>query len=325
MKLLVTGANGFIGSALCQAGRSRGISILGAIRSINQVNDLPFHVEPLVVDTLVNLAQHQAILSQVDCIVHLAARAHMMRDSVDDPLAAFRAVNTNATCDLARAASERGVRRFIYISSIKVNGEGQPDCPAQGAKTYTELSKPDPKDPYGVSKWEAEQLLAQIAMETGLEIVVLRPPLVYGPQVKANFLQLMRLVKLGIPLPFGQVNNLRSMIFVDNLVNAIFTCVFHPAAVGQTFLVSDGVEISTPALIRHLAAALDRPTCLLPLSTRWLRLIGQMTGKSTAIDRLLGSLTIDISHIHRVLNWHPPFSLEQGLEETAEWYLKSQI
>ncbi len=323
MKVLVTGASGFVGSALCRAERPSDWVLYGAVRSAAQAQALPPDVTAVVVNDLTDLAQRQDRFADMDCIIHLAARVHIMRDRVDDPLAAFRAVNTAATVELATAAAKSGVRRFIYLSSIKVNGEGQPDCPPPEAKTYSELTQPAPCDPYGISKWEAEFQLQQVAAATGLEVVVIRPPLVYGPKVKGNFLQLMRLVQRGIPLPFGRVENARSLVFVGNLVGAIRTCVTHPQAAGQTFLVSDGADVSTPHLIRSLANGLGCSTRLLPIPANGLRWAGQLTGKSVAISRLLGSLTVDSRKICQTLDWVPPFSFEQGLESTVNWYLQS--
>jgi UDP-4-keto-D-QuiNAc 4-reductase len=317
MKILVTGATGFVGSALVQSSPPD-TEIYGVVRSSD--HNLPTGVTPVLVDSLSDLTTRADVLSEMDCIVHLAARVHVMHDTVSDPLAAFRAVNTEATKELAIAAARSGVRRFVYLSSIKVNGEGQL---SPTSETYSELSKPNPQDPYGISKWEAECALQQVAIETGLEVAILRPPLVYGAGVKADFRQLMKLVKLGIPLPFGRVKNARSLVYVGNLVDAIFTCALHPAAAGQTFLVSDGVEVSTPDLIQHLAIALGCPARLLPVPPEALKLLGQMTGKSAAIDRLLGSLAIDSRKLGQMLNWQPPFSLQQGLKVTADEYLQS--
>ena len=323
MKVLVTGASGFVGSAVCRAAYPSDWMLYAVVRSTAQAQSLPPHVKAVVVDDLKDLAQRQDLLAEIDCVIHLAARVHVMHDRAADPLVAFRAVNTKATVDLATAAAKSGVRRFVYLSSIKVNGEGQSDCPAPEIKTYSELTKPAPCDPYGISKWEAEYQLQQVAAATGLEVVVIRPPLVYGPMVKANFLQLIRLVQRGMPLPLGWVKNARSLVFVDNLVDAILTCVTHPKAAGQMFLVSDGVDVSTPDLIRSLARALGCSARLLPIPARSLRLAGQLTGKSATVTRLLGSLTVDSRKICHTLDWDPPFSLEQGLESTVNWYLNS--
>lgn len=312
MKLLVTGANGFVGSALCRTHHRETTEILAVVRSQGQTQYLPATVKPILSD-LTTLTTREDVLARVDCIVHMAARVHVMHDSVRDPLSAFRAVNTAATRELAIAAAKSGVRRFVYLSSIKVNGDG-----SSGA--YTELSKPNPQDPYGISKWEAECALQEVAAETGLEVVILRPPLIYGPQVKANFLQLMRLVKRGVPLPLGSVKNARSLLYVGNLVDAIFACATHANAAGQTFLVSDGEDVSTPELVEQLAIALACDPHLLPIHPDILKFFGKITRKSAAIHRLLGSLTIDSSKLRQTLNWQPPYSLQAGLKATADWY-----
>lgn len=313
MKLLVTGATGFVGTALCRSTPALDVSIFGAVRSQSQLSLLSPKIQPVLSDSLVELATRTDVLSQVDCVIHLAARVHQMRDRATDPLQEFRAVNTEATRQLAIAAAKSGVRRFIYLSSVKVNGDGQPD-------PYTELIKPNPQDPYGISKWEAECGLQEIAAETGLEVVILRPPLIYGSGVKANFLRLMQLVDRQVPLPLGCVQNSRSLLYVGNLVDAIFTCSTHPEAAGQTFFVSDGSDVSTPGLIKEIAASLGRSARLLPVSPQVLRGLGHLTKKSAAVDRLLGSLTIDTQKIRHLLQWEPPYTLNQGLETTANWY-----
>lgn len=318
MKLLVTGATGFVGTAFCRSldrylPQFPHTSIYGVVRDTAQTHQLPPNVQAIVAPSLLDLTQRQDVLSQVDCIVHLAARVHQMQDTATDPLAEFRAINTEATRQLAIAAAKAGVRRFIYLSSIKVNGDGQ-------AEAYTELTKPVPQDPYGISKWEAECALHEVAAQTGLEVIILRPPLIYGAGVKANFFQLIRLTQRGIPLPLGCINNARSLLFVGNLVDAIWACTDSPTAAGHTFLVSDGQNVSTSELIRALARALECPVRLIPISLAWLRWIGRMTGKTAAIERLTGSLTIDSSKIRQVLNWQPPYSLEQGLQATVDWY-----
>jgi nucleoside-diphosphate-sugar epimerase len=313
MKLLVTGANGFVGTAFCRSTQSPETSIYGAVRSQSHLPLLPPKIQPVLSDSLLELARRTDVLSHVDCVIHLAARVHQMRDRATDPLGEFRSVNTEATRQLAIAAAKSGVRRFIYLSSVKVNGDGQPD-------PYTELTKPNPQDPYGISKWEAECSLHEIAAETGLEVVILRPPLVYGIGVKANFLRLMQLVDRQVPLPFGCVQNARSLVFVGNLADAISKCVTHPAVAGQTFFVSDGTDVSTPQLIREMASTLQRPARLLPVSTSILQGLGRLTGKTAAVDRLLGSLTVDSQKIQQQLNWQPPYTLQQGLQVTADWY-----
>ena len=210
-------------------------------------------------------------------------------------------------------AAINGVKRFVYVSSVKVNGEG---C----EKPFTEHDIPAPEDPYGVRKWEAEQMLRKVAGDTGLEIVILRPPLVYGPGVKANFLSLFKIVDRGIPLPLASINNHRSLIYLGNFVDAITTCINHHKAADQTYLVSEGEDVSTAELIRRVAAALGRPARLFPFPPSFMRFTGKLFGKSGAVERLVGSLTIDSSKIRRELGWMPPYTMEQGLKETAEWF-----
>jgi nucleoside-diphosphate-sugar epimerase len=257
-------------------------------------------------------------LRGIDIIVHLAARVHMMHDTVVDPLAAFREVNVSGTERLIQMAAAARVKRLIYISSIKVNGE-------ESSTPYTEQDIPNPQDAYAVSKWEAEQVLRQSTADTGVEVVIIRPPLVYGPGVKANFLQLIKIVNRGIPLPLSSVNNSRSVIYLGNLIDAIVACIDRPEAAGQTFLVSDGEDISTPELIRRVAAVLGKSPRLFPCPPMIMRLAGKLTGRFAEVERLLGSLTVDTSKIQRELGWKAPYTLEQGLRETAEWFLKSQM
>jgi nucleoside-diphosphate-sugar epimerase len=318
MKLLVTGATGFVGTAFCRsldryAAQFPQAVIHSVVRDPEQIHQFPPKVQSVVAKSLLDLCQRQDVLDRMDCVVHLAARVHQMRDAATNPLAEFRAINTEATRQLAIAAAKSGVRRFIYLSSIKVNGDGQ-------SEPYTELTKPNPQDPYGISKWEAECVLYEVAAQTGLEVVILRPPLIYGAGVKANFFQLMRLIQRGVPLPLGCVNNARSLLFVGNLVDAIWTCATSPTAAGQTFLVSDGQDVSTPELIHALGRALDCSVRLLPISMEWLQWFGKLTRKTAAIERLTGSLTVDSSKMRQLLNWHPPYSFEQGLQATAAWY-----
>jgi nucleoside-diphosphate-sugar epimerase len=251
----------------------------------------------------------------VEVVIHLAARVHVMQENAADPLAEFRSVNTTGTEHLARCAAASGVKRMVYASSIKVNGEQ-----TSGGRKFSAADTPAPQDPYGVSKWEAEQALRRVSRETGLEIVIIRPPLVYGPGVKGNFAQMLKAVARGIPLPFASLQNQRSLIYLGNLVDALIACATHPAAPGKTFLVCDGEDVSTPDLLRQLAAAMGVPSRLLPCSPALLRFAGRLTGKSQQVERLLGSLQVDGDKIRRDLNWVPPYSLQQGLQATAEWY-----
>jgi len=255
-----------------------------------------------------------AALAGVDIVIHLAARVHVMRENAADPLAAFREVNVAGTERLARAAASSGVKRLVYVSSIKVNGEQTAGVP------YSELDVPAPQDSYGVSKYEAEQALRQVALETGLEVVIVRPPLIYGPGVGGNFLRLLKLVSWGVPLPLASVLNRRSMIYLGNFVDALITCATHPAAVGKTYLVSDGEDISTPLLMQYMANLMGKHSWLWPLPSFLLKLAGKMTGLSGEVERLIGSLQIDSSGIRRELGWLPPYSMQQGLSETVRWF-----
>ena len=294
-------------------------------------------------------------LSGIEGIVHLAARVHVMRESAADPLAAFRLVNVASTERLVRQAAEAGVKRLVYISSVKVNGErtgdrgqrsevrgqekaevGSQKSEVRGRRSevrgrecelkevFSEKDVPEPQDPYAVSKWEAEQILAEISSATGIEIVIIRPPLVYGPNVRANFLRLLRWVNKGVPLPLGMVDNRRSLVSLDNLVDFLITCIEHPAAAGETFLVSDGEDLSTPALIRRIALSMNIPARLIPVPVCLLRLGGSLLGKKSEVDRLCGSLQVDISKAKSVLGWKPPLSVDEGLAKTADWCLNDE-
>ncbi|WFR95561.1 UDP-glucose 4-epimerase family protein [Rhizobium tumorigenes] len=303
--ILVTGATGFVGTALCADLTARGI----AFRPASRLPTSGFH--PVgVIDSRTDWTQ---ALVGVDCVVHLAARVHVMDDTAADPLAAFRAANVDATLNLARQAAAAGARRFIFISSIKVNGEETaPDRP------FTAADVPEPGDPYGLSKWEAEQALFDLGRQTGMDIVVIRPPLIYGPGVKANFASLMRLARRGLPLPFGLISNRRSLLFVGNLTDFIILCVAHPNATNRTFLVSDGEDLSIGQLIAGISGAMGRKAWLLPVPPRLIEAAAAMLGKGPAARRLLGSLQVDTGETRRVAGWTPPFSCEQGLALTVQ-------
>lgn len=303
-RVLVTGATGFVGRALCGQLTAAGHVVIPAVR---RGSGLPNEV---VVGDLRPSTEWRMALVGCDVVVHLAARVHMMRESVQDPLALYREINTSATLNLARQAAQEGVRRFVFISTIKVNGEGR-DAP------YRETDTPAPEDAYALSKMEAEQGLQRIAQETGLEVVILRPPLVYGPGVKANFLRLMQMVRKGWPLPLGAIRNRRSLLYLGNFVDAIRLCVEHSAAAGQTFLLDDGQAVSTPELILAVARAMGRPARLLAMPVAVLELVGALLGKREAVARLTGSLYIDSSAIRSRLGWSPPFSMEAGLTATV--------
>lgn len=311
--VLVTGANGFVGRFLCSRLLSEGWRVRGTLLVSESPASLVGGVEPAVIEPLGSGTPWQNALYGIDTVIHLAARVHIMDDPSADPLVEFRRVNVDGTARLAREAANAGVKRLVFISSIKVNGE-ETEIP------YTPDTPASPADPYGISKWEAEQALRGIAAETGLEVVIIRPTLVYGPGVKANFLNMMKIIAKGIPLPLASVANKRNLIYIGNLVGALTTCAIHPAAAGKIYLVSDGVDVSTPELIRQTAKALGVSAYLLPCPPFFMRLAGKLIGKSAAVNRLMGSLTVDGSKIERELGWKPPFTMDEGLRQTAEWF-----
>jgi len=296
----VTGAAGFVGRHLCPWLSARGHRVVEARRA-----ELPLErASPAELDTA---------LRGAEAVVHLAARVHVMRDAARDPLAEYRRVNTEATLRLAEAAARQGVRRFVFLSTVKVNGERTTDAPFSGNDAAA------PVDPYAVSKWEAEQGLAGIA---GLDVTVLRPPLVYGPGVKGNFLRLLRLVRAGVPLPLASVENARSMIYVGNLAGAIERSLQAPDARG-TFLVSDDADLSTPELVRRLGAAMGQPARLFACPPRLLRSLGGALGKGDEVTRMLESLRVDCSEIKQRLQWSIPFTVEHGLKDTVQWFARA--
>lgn len=304
MKILVTGATGFVGRALCDHLLQKGHACIPAVR---RASGLPHEC---VVGDMDGGTDWRTALTGCDAVVHLAARVHVIHDTEAAPLALYRETNTASTLNLARQAAQAGVRRFVFVSSIKVNGEGR-DAP------YRETDTPAPEDPYAISKWEAEQGLWRIARETGLEVVVLRPPLVYGAGVKANLRRLLDTVARGWPLPLGAIENRRSLLYLGNFVDAIRLCVEHPAASGQTFLIDDGEPVSTPELVRAVARAMGRPACLLPVPAGMLEFAGALIGKRAAVARLTGSLWVDSSLIRTRLDWTPPYSMADGLAATV--------
>lgn len=314
MHVLVTGASGFVGGRVVGALSHRpGITVTAATRTPGA--SLACADGLLVASSLEQLALQLGSHLKIDVIVHAAARVHVMDDQEANPLEAFRLVNVKGTLALAHAAAAAGVKRFVFISSIKVNGEG-----TLPGKSYQADDEPNPCDPYGISKAEAEVQLMAMGEQTGLEIVVIRPVLVYGPGVKANFLSMMRYTAKGIVLPFGAINNRRSLVALDNLVGLIATCLDHPNAVNQRFLVSDGDDLSTTQLLKKVAVALNRPSRLIPVPAALLVFIARLMGKQAISQRLCGSLTVDISKNYQLLGWVPPLSVNEALAVTAKHF-----
>lgn len=319
MATLVTGATGFIGLELINfLSHSADRSIFAATR--DNTIFLPERIKKVHIESISPETQwEQPLSSGIDSVIHLAARTHIMHDNSTCPLAEFRKINTGSTLNLAHQAASAGVRRFIFLSSIKVNGE----CTSLG-KPFTVDDSHVPTDPYGLSKYEAEQGLRNLALQTGMEVVIIRPPLVYGPGVKANFLSMMRWLRKGIPLPLKTIRNQRSLVALENLVDLITTCIDHPAAANQTFMVSDGEDLSTTALLQRLGSALGKPARLLPVPEYLITTSLTLLGKEAIAQRLCGSLQVDISKTRDLLGWTPPLSVDESLHKTAQAYLSTK-
>jgi nucleoside-diphosphate-sugar epimerase len=313
VSVVVSGANGFVGRAVSSAIIDSGGHVAGLVRR-------PQTVGPgvrecvLAKDDFADIEERWPRDVRCDAVIHLAARVHVMHDSAADPLAMYRETNVAGTLRIARAARAAGARRLVFVSSVKSVGESDPGRPLR------ESDAPAPTDPYGISKLEAERLLLAYGRESGLEIVIVRPPLVYGPGVRANFLQLMHAIARGVPLPLGSISARRSLVFVDNLASALVHCATHPRAVGETFYVTDGTDLTVTELARMLAMQLKAPQRLIPVPASWLRVAGHLTGRSAQVERLIGDLRLDSTHIRQVLGWQPPCTIEHGLSETATWY-----
>lgn len=312
--ILVTGANGYVGRAVVMrlVQDCPSAAVIAAVR--RQVAEWPQGCRQELIGDIDHLTDWTQALRGADVVVHCAARVHVMNETSADPIAEFRKVNVDGTANLARQAVASGVRRLVYLSSVKVNGES-----TESQRPFTAEDQPFPQDPYGVSKFEAEQVLRQTAAETGLEVVIIRPPLVYGPGVKANFAAMMRWLVRGIPLPLAAITfNRRSLVALDNLVDLIVTCLHHPAAAHQTFMVSDGRDLSSAELLRCLGDALDSPARLVHVPPMWLQVGAAMLRKQGVYSRLCGSLHVDISKTCRLLDWCPPLSVEEGLRRAAK-------
>ncbi|MFH1215342.1 MAG: SDR family oxidoreductase [Pseudomonadota bacterium] len=308
--VVLTGANGFIGSTLMHLLRERSREFRPIVRQRCGL------ARSVAVGEIGPLTEWSTVLQRADSVVHMAARVHIMRDEAADPLAEFRRVNVEGTLNLARQAAKAGVKRFVYLSSIKVNGEQT--LPGQ---FFTEEDVPAPLDPYSISKYEAEEGLRNLAQKTGIEVVIIRPPLVYGPGVKANFLNMMHWLYKGVPLPLGAIHNRRSLMALDNLVDFVITCLDHPAAANQVFLVSDGEDLSTTELLRRMGLALGRPARLIPVPVSLLTAGAALLGRRDMAQRLCGSLQVDISKVRTLLGWKPPISVDEVLRRTAQGFL----
>ena len=312
--VLVTGASGLVGKALSVSLGARGRLVRSAIRTVTAQPQ----TQEYAVGDIGPATDWTAAVTGCDAVVHLAAHVHVMSRRVHDSGGEYHRVNVEGSENLARQAARAGVRRFVFLSSVKVNGEAS-------ARAFVESDPPNPFDAYGASKSEAEKRLHAVSAETGMEIVVVRPPLVYGPGVKANFLSLLRTVDAGIPLPFRSIDNRRSLVYVGNLVDALVACLTLPAAANRTFFVSDDHDVSTPELIREIATAFGRKPMLFLCPPALLRCAGLLTGRTAQVGRLTESLQVDVTAVKTALSWQPPFSLQQGLADTVSWYRTARV
>ena len=316
-KILLTGVTGFVGRALVNDMLRLELTVVAAVRSLSA--DLPGDVRQHVVGDFLLNTEWLSALNDIDVVIHTAARVHIMNDQVTDPLSEFRKVNVAGTLNLARQAAEAGVTRFIFISSIKVNGEmtneGFPFRPDDNINVT---------DPYGLSKYEAEQGLLALAKNTSMEVVIIRPPLIYGPGVKANFLTMMGWVKKGVPLPFAAIHNKKSFIAIDNLVSFIIHCVDHPKAANEVFLISDGEDISTTELLQKVAKAFSKKAMLFPLPVRLMTFVAKLVGKEDVANRLFASLQVDSSKARDLLGWKPVITMDAELKKTTEAFLREK-
>ncbi len=315
-QLMVTGGDGFLGQALCENLKKAGYYVRRIIRSEENCAAYGSTADVVSVGDLGADVDWTPLLDGIDVVLHLAGRAHILNEQAADPLEEFRRVNVRATASLAQAAAGQGVRRMVFVSSIGVNGS------STVGKPFSEEDIPAPHNDYALSKWEAEKELLRIAADTGLEVTIVRSPLIYGPGVKAHFLQLLQLVEKGIPLPLGSVRNRRSFVALDNIVDFLVCCAVHPAAAGRTFLVCDGEDISTPELIRRIARYMRCPVRLWPFPVSVMRAGARFLGKQAVVESLCESLLVESTKAKRVLGWRQPVSIDDGLKKTVEWYVR---
>lgn len=317
MKVLVTGATGFVGKKLCEEMFSAGMEVLGTVRSSEQIAKLPTGVKPVLIRSINSETDWTGILENVDVVIHLAARVHIKKETAIDPLSEFRKINTEGTIRLASAAASAGVKRFVFMSTIGVNGK------SSGLKAYTEEDTPAPHNMYSISKREAEVKLAEIASQSEMVVVSLRSPLLYGQGDPGNFYTLLKAVSMGIPLPVASIENRKSFLYVGNLVSALMTCAVHPSASG-IYLVSDGEDISTAKLIAQIASEFKRPSRLFSFPLFLTRTAAKCIGKLSSIDQLVSTLIVDNSKIRRELNWQPPYTMKEALKETVAWFIHKE-
>jgi nucleoside-diphosphate-sugar epimerase len=311
MRVLVTGASGFVGKALCTELAIRGFDMTAAVRTYDA--SLAANTSKLFIADLTDINHEtQSALQQVDAVIHVAGRAHVLKEQSENPYQTYAEVNIAATKNLALAAASSGVKRFIFISSVKVNGESTSMVP------FNELNTPSPEDDYGKTKYEAEKELRLIAANSNMEVVIIRPPLIYGTGVKANFKNLIKLCHYKLPLPFGAIHNKRSMVYIENLVDFMISCITHPKAANQTFLISDDEDVSTTELIQTIRQSLGLPALLIPIPQQWVVFLLSLIGKKSLATRLCGNLQVDISKAKTLLNWKPPYTFKQGIQKTID-------
>lgn len=313
-RVAVTGAAGLVGRHLCRTAVDRGYEVVALVRAAAGAAQLPHGItQTVVTGDLATTSGLGDALDGVDAVIHLAGRAHVLRDTTNEPEATYRATNVQGSLQVARAAVDAGVRRLVFVSSIKVNGE------RTTGTAFTELNRPAPEDAYGRSKRDAEVALRELLGDTATELTIVRPPLVYGPGFAGNIQRLLKLIRVGrvLPLPFGAIDNRRSLVYVGNLADALLACAVHPAAAGELFLVSDGEDLSTRDLVARLAAASGERVRMLPVAPPLLTAVARLLGRSRDVDRLLGSLQVDSSRIRQTLGWSPPHTVDQGLRATV--------
>jgi nucleoside-diphosphate-sugar epimerase len=314
-RILVTGANGFIGKHLVRFLLSNSYEVRACVRKGSNTKNLPENTEAVFISNLDGCTPWDEVVQGAHSVIHLAAKVHVMKAVGKDAETEYHQANADATLKLAEECVRKGIRRFIFVSSVKAMGE----ITRQG-ESFNESTACQPEDGYGRSKLDAELRLKRVVSEKGLEVIILRLPLVYGPGVRANFLRLMRLVDSRLPLPVASIKNQRSMLYVGNLLGAILLALTNKEAPGETFLISDGEDVSTPELMRRIALSMGKSAIMLPFPTKALKVIARISGQSSSLDRLINSLRVDCSKLRNALNWTPSFSMDQGLRETAKWY-----